>query len=32
MENTIKVERAIVSLTQDDLAKKIGRGFLFEIK
>lgn len=24
MENTIKVERAILSLTQDDLAKKIG--------
>jgi len=23
MENTIKVERAILSLTQDDLAKKI---------
>ena len=24
MQNTIKVERAILSLTQDDLAKKIG--------
>jgi putative transcriptional regulator len=24
MENTIKVERAILNLTQDDLAKKIG--------
>lgn len=24
MTNTIKVERAILSLTQDDLAKKIG--------
>lgn len=24
MENTIKVERAILGLTQDDLAKKIG--------
>ncbi|WP_339754555.1 helix-turn-helix transcriptional regulator [uncultured Winogradskyella sp.] len=24
MENTLKVERAILSLTQDDLAKKIG--------
>jgi len=24
MKNTIKVERAILSLTQDDLAKKIG--------
>ena len=24
MENTIKVERAILSLTQDDLAKRIG--------
>jgi len=24
MENTIKVERAILSLTQDDLAKQIG--------
>ena len=24
MENSIKVERAILSLTQDDLAKKIG--------
>ena len=24
MENTIKVERAILSLTQDDLAKEIG--------
>jgi len=24
MHNTIKVERAILSLTQDDLAKKIG--------
>ncbi len=24
MENTIKVERAIMNLTQDDLAKKIG--------
>jgi len=24
MENTIKVERAILSLTQDELAKKIG--------
>ncbi|MBO6879626.1 MULTISPECIES: helix-turn-helix transcriptional regulator [Winogradskyella] len=24
MENTIKVERAILDLTQDDLAKKIG--------
>ncbi len=24
MENTIKVERAILSITQDDLAKKIG--------
>ncbi|MCT4630001.1 helix-turn-helix transcriptional regulator [Winogradskyella sp.] len=24
MENTIKVERAILSLTQEDLAKKIG--------
>jgi len=24
MENTIKVERAILSLTQDDLSKKIG--------
>jgi putative transcriptional regulator len=24
MENTIKLERAILSLTQDDLAKKIG--------
>ena len=24
MENTIKIERAILSLTQDDLAKKIG--------
>jgi len=24
MENTIKVERAILSFTQDDLAKKIG--------
>ncbi|MBT8243944.1 helix-turn-helix transcriptional regulator [Winogradskyella sp.] len=24
MENNIKVERAILSLTQDDLAKKIG--------
>lgn len=24
MNNTIKVERAILSLTQDDLAKKIG--------
>lgn len=24
MENTIKVERAILSLTQDDLAKTIG--------
>jgi putative transcriptional regulator len=24
MENTIKVERAILSLTQDDLAQKIG--------
>lgn len=24
MENTIKVERAILNLTQDELAKKIG--------
>ena len=24
MQNTIKVERAILNLTQDDLAKKIG--------
>ncbi len=24
MQNTIKVERAILSLTQDDLAKRIG--------
>jgi putative transcriptional regulator len=24
MENTIKVERAILNITQDDLAKKIG--------
>lgn len=24
MENTIKVERAILSITQDDLAKRIG--------
>lgn len=24
MENTIKVERAILNLTQDDLAKRIG--------
>ncbi|WP_299107374.1 helix-turn-helix transcriptional regulator [uncultured Winogradskyella sp.] len=24
MENTIKIERAILSLTQDDLAKRIG--------
>ncbi|MBC2845899.1 helix-turn-helix transcriptional regulator [Winogradskyella flava] len=24
MDNTIKVERAILNLTQDDLAKKIG--------
>lgn len=24
MQNTIKVERAIMNLTQDDLAKKIG--------
>ncbi|WP_111683961.1 helix-turn-helix transcriptional regulator [Winogradskyella tangerina] len=24
MENTIKVERAILSITQDELAKKIG--------
>lgn len=24
MENTIKVERAIVNITQDELAKKIG--------
>jgi len=24
MENTIKVERAILSITQEDLAKKIG--------
>lgn len=24
MENTIKVERAILGITQDDLAKKIG--------
>ena len=24
MENTIKIERAILSLTQDELAKKIG--------
>jgi putative transcriptional regulator len=24
MENTIKVERAILDITQDDLAKKIG--------
>ena len=24
MENTIKVERAILNITQDDLAKRIG--------